>query len=148
MADRLEEIEARLAATTAGVWVAGVDFHEDEGYWSGAEILAVDETPVPGYRRSDPDTEEKSETVSKWADEHYRGMIAETHNYFSIPDAEHDANQAFMAHAHQDVPWLIEQVRLARADADRLAEIVETIEYPSYDVRAAETAHWTAVERR
>lgn len=101
-------ILARLAAITPVHWVAATEIEpEDGGYWDPTLIYAVDELPVPDYPRGSPEAEAEAERVSRWADLHYRGDVAQTHNYFPIPDEQHDANQRFIAHAPDDLRALL-----------------------------------------
>lgn len=114
----VEAIEARLAAITPGHWVAGTEIEPEDGcYWAAEDILCVDELPVPDYSRATSETagEAEAERVSAWADKHYRGAIASTHNHLSVPEEQHDANQQFIAHAPDDLRSLITEVRRLRA---------------------------------
>jgi hypothetical protein len=109
----LAAIKERLAAITPGHWVAGIDIEpEDGGYWAAAVVYAVDEVPMPDYSRAAPDAQERCDAVSAWADVHCTGHVADTHNYFSIPDEEHDANQRLIAHAPADLKALLAHVDL------------------------------------
>ncbi len=113
---RLEAIRERLDAATPGHWAAGIEIEPEDGaYWCGTEVIAVDELPVPDYANGDDDevNEQEANRISSWADVHYRGVIASTHNYFPIPDEQHDANQRLIGHAPDDLRYLLDRLTAA-----------------------------------
>lgn len=113
----LDAIEARLAAATPGHWFAAVDLDERDRYWDGSHVYAADapDPPVSVETGDDLADEALSEAVSEWADENHAYTVCETHNYFPIPDGQHDANQRLIAHAPDDLRALLAHVADLRA---------------------------------
>lgn len=106
----LDAIKARLAAITPVHWVAGMEIGGGEsGFWDSAIVYAFDELPVPSYPWGGG-SEELCEQLGEWADAHEAGNVAQTHNYSSIPDEQHDANQRLIAHAPADLAALVAHV--------------------------------------
>jgi len=93
-------IRAALAAATPGSWWSGTDLDTGPNhFWDGACVYALDASPweIP---LSDPsDGETTCNEMFEWCDVHERGSVAETHNYISIPDAQHDANNHLIGNA-------------------------------------------------
>lgn len=121
---RLDDVRARAAALGPGTWHAGIELGDDrDNYWCPTDVYWLDADPIeadlPAYGGTPTEDEdvryERQVALSKFADEHERGIVAATHNWASIPEEQHDAIQRFIANARQDVPWLLDLV-------DRLAE--------------------------
>lgn len=143
MSDRREQIEAELAAITPGQWAVGVESDNGEAgaYWEPNLVYAVTELPesglLPDFAWASPDDYEDSDEesyrrVSQWADEHKVGTIAETGNYFPIPDEQHEANARFIAHAPANLRFMLEALELTffrfreLAEHHRQAELIGT----------------------
>jgi hypothetical protein len=110
--DRLAEIRARAEAATPGPWTAEFVFAEDE--------------------RDRPDLEHYWDDHSEWAynAEPFRiegPMVVENGEFSALsgPDAD------FIAHAREDVPYLLERVEALEKVAQEAREVAETITDPA-----------------
>lgn len=105
MSDRLTEIEARAKAATRGPWEDATGSIEPRGIWSSALFVSTATGEVVAGALC-PDTGDE-------------GM--ETPIAGAPPE-----NRAFIAHARDDVPWLVAQVRERDAEIARLRALLTT----------------------
>lgn len=108
-AARLEEIQARADKATDGPWAAHVDRFQDESYRD------IDGAWIPGVAE--------------------KGFYEGDKPALSMLDPE-DAE--FIAHAREDVPWLIEQVRKRDAALRAVLDLCDSTPEPYMPVRQAE----------
>ena len=95
---RIRAIQERLAQTTSGPWCAG----DDESTLHRGSIYSSDA----------------------------RGSIVARCSGFQYtrrPQAEIDANAAFIAHARDDIPYLLEELGRLSAEQTRLKEVLRRI---------------------
>jgi len=99
---QLDDIEARAGAATPGPW----GFYDGDNYADVAADLAMTSRSSYSYR----------EKIAQLEDENYWDDPAHEDDDESRAPEQMAANAAFIAHAREDVPVLLAEVRRQRAD--------------------------------
>lgn len=115
-------IRAALAAATPGPWYSGTALvaaeNPDDNYWAETDVYALDADPAIIVLTNPTDGESNCRDKEAWCDDHERGLIAQTHNYYPIPEEQHDANNRLIGNAPVWLAALCDEIERLSADLD------------------------------